>query len=615
MAEYRDNFDPTDDLDSITLRELEPMNSNPYVRISLDSLDSSSTAADRERRRRREAERIAEAERQKKAAKKRKQQESRQKSVEPSLHVIIERAPEDDLYADYGYSQPLPYASSDGRDGRDPWGYQQPERTERRDPYEARTERDAYRRQGTDSYDRSSNDLEQFASKFPSIPNNLMYGVDEPTIPSSPIPREQPSANQPGYQSQGAFGAAAEAYPFGGYVSQPLPMRQEPISAPEPTVRVEPQAPASAARTSQSDAPSGFIKRPWSESAFNEHTASAPSASAAAPPVATNNPRAAANAAAQSPTVNIPSVGVAPSAAAAAGRVESRPFNAAPAADPYASNRGMGSWKRSAADPARRDATNNPRTSPRPAPIPGTVQTTIRSDATSLNIPMPPQRQTNIQTYGAPLIDEAAVSESAMFDESPVSIADGMKHADKKRKRRRGIIIAIVAVLVAVAAAVAFLVYSGTLKLDSIVPGMAPAGQSSAAQGSSGSGQASSGAASSGRSSSSSSSSNADQSGTVIYEYTATTSDGVSYTVNDTVTFGADGKCQTTHMVVGFPDAAACDDFLANLERDYGSDYALDSHDGANATVTIDISSLKFDREEYEDALRYSVEDLTVLKK
>lgn len=611
MAEYRDNFDPTDDLDSITLRELEPMNSNPYVRISLDSLDSSSSAAERERRRRREAERMAEAERQKKAAKKRKQQESRQKSVEPSLHVIIERAPEDDLYGDYGYSQPVPYASSDGRDGRDPWGYQQPERVERRDPYEAHTERETYRRPGADVYDRSSNDLEQFASKFPSIPNNLMYGVDEPTIPSSPIPREQPSANQPGYQSQSAFGGAADAYPFGGYVSQPLPMRQEPIIAPEPTVRVEPQAPASSARASQPDAPSGFIKRPWSESAFNEHTASASSASAAAP-VATNNPRAAA----QSPTVSIPSVGATPAATASAGRVESRPFNAAPASDPYAGSRGMGSWKRSAADPARRDATNNPRAAARPTPTPGAVQTTIRSDAASLSIPMPPQRQTSIQTYGAPLIDDAAVSESAMFDESPVSIADGMKHADKKRKRRRGIIIAIVAVLVAAAAAVAFLVYSGTLKLDSIIPGMAPsAEQSSAAQGSSGSGQASSAAASSNRSSSSRSSSNADQSGTVIYEYTATTSDGVGYTVNDTVTFGADGKCQTTHMVVGFPDAAACDDFLANLERDYGSNYALDSHDGANATVTIDISSLKFDREEYEDALRYSVEDLTVLKK
>ena len=68
-------------------------------------------------------------------------------------------------------------------------------------------------------------------------------------------------------------------------------------------------------------------------------------------------------------------------------------------------------------------------------------------------------------------------------------------------------------------------------------------------------------------------------------------------------------------MVLGFPDEAACADFLENLQRDYGSAYALDSQEGANATVTIDITSLKLDREEYEDALRYSVEDLTVLKK
>lgn len=116
-------------------------------------------------------------------------------------------------------------------------------------------------------------------------------------------------------------------------------------------------------------------------------------------------------------------------------------------------------------------------------------------------------------------------------------------------------------------------------------------------------------------SASSRSSSDADQSGSVIYEYTATSSDGVAYTVNDTVTFNSEGKCQTTHMVLGFPNEEACSQFLEDLQRDYGSAYSLDSQDGANATVTIDISSLKFDREEYEDALRYSVEDLTVLKK
>lgn len=605
MAEYRDNFNTDEDLDSITLRELEPMNSNPYVRISLDSLDGAPSSAERERRQR-EAARRAEAERQKKA-KKRKQQESAQKKAEPSLHVIIERAPEDDLYGDYGYSQPVPYPASDAHESRDPWGYQRAERTVPQGSYDARSDAGAYRRPADDRYERSSADLEQFASKFPSIPSSLMYGVDEPSIPSPAAPHDAGMAQAPAYQPQSSYATMPDPYPFGGYVSQPVPVRQESARVPEPTVRVEAQG-------APDNSSSAFIKRPWSESAFNDHTAQASSPGATAP-VATNNPRAAASAAAKSPTVNIPSMAPAASAATAAGgRIESRPFNTAPAADPYAGSRGMGSWKRNAAEAAMRDTTNNPRANARAA-APVAAPSGVRPEAASVSIPMPKQ-QTTIQAYGTPLIDDNAMNESAMFDESPVSIADGMKSADKKRKRRRGIIIAIVAILVAAAAAVAFLVYSGTLKLDAIIPGMQPAQQSSA-QSSSGSPQAPGGAtsSSSGSSSVSRSSSNADQSGTVVYEYTATTSDGVAYKVNDTVTFNAEGKCQSTHMVLGFPDEAACADFLENLQRDYGSAYALDSQEGANATVTIDITSLKLDREEYEDALRYSVEDLTVLKK
>ena len=205
-----------------------------------------------------------------------------------------------------------------------------------------------------------------------------------------------------------------------------------------------------------------------------------------------------------------------------------------------------------------------------------------------------------------------------MFEEPPVSLVEGMKSAEGAHKRRRhglvvGLLITVIALLVAV---ICFLLFApNSIGLKNIFSGESGTQSSAVSSASSSSTQSSSAGSSSSSSRSSSSSSSANLSGTVIYEYTAFTSSNVEYKVHDTVTYGSDGKCLSTEMQLQFPDAEAADAFLANLSRDYGSAYTLDSSDGANATVTIDISSLKMDREEYEDALRYSVEDLVILKK
>ncbi len=68
-------------------------------------------------------------------------------------------------------------------------------------------------------------------------------------------------------------------------------------------------------------------------------------------------------------------------------------------------------------------------------------------------------------------------------------------------------------------------------------------------------------------------------------------------------------------MDMTFPDEASATAFVSNLARDYGSNFTLDQQNGANAVVTIDNSGLHLDRDEYENALRYSVDDLVILKK
>lgn len=68
-------------------------------------------------------------------------------------------------------------------------------------------------------------------------------------------------------------------------------------------------------------------------------------------------------------------------------------------------------------------------------------------------------------------------------------------------------------------------------------------------------------------------------------------------------------------MAMQFPTEEAAKDFTDSLARDLGAKYTLDSLNGANATVTVDNSGLGLDRQSYENALRYSVDDLVILKK
>ena len=81
------------------------------------------------------------------------------------------------------------------------------------------------------------------------------------------------------------------------------------------------------------------------------------------------------------------------------------------------------------------------------------------------------------------------------------------------------------------------------------------------------------------------------------------------------MTFDAEGACEFTTMEMEFPNDAACRAYVDVLSNDYGSKLTVDSMDGAKATVTIDNSSLHLDREEYENTLRYSVQDLVILRK
>lgn len=204
--------------------------------------------------------------------------------------------------------------------------------------------------------------------------------------------------------------------------------------------------------------------------------------------------------------------------------------------------------------------------------------------------------------------------EPSLFDQPPVPITEGMRTADSSHKKlRRVIIILIIVLLLGGGGTVGYLIYSGAIHPEDIVPTItievpAEDGDSSAGGDASGSSQGGSNAGSD-------ASTAAGDAGSVVYQYTALTSDGTAYTVEETATFSEEGYCEFTTMKMKFPDAEKAKAFTDNLARDYGSSFTLDSLDGANATVTIDNSSLKLDRERYEESLRYSVEDLVILKK
>ena len=100
---------------------------------------------------------------------------------------------------------------------------------------------------------------------------------------------------------------------------------------------------------------------------------------------------------------------------------------------------------------------------------------------------------------------------------------------------------------------------------------------------------------------------------TCIYRYEAVTANDAPYSVNDTVTFGEDGNCLATEMQLTFSDEASLQAYLNNLERDYEEGYSLLAQEGSTATVKVDVSNLRFDAQEYTDALLYSVDDLALI--
>lgn len=220
-----------------------------------------------------------------------------------------------------------------------------------------------------------------------------------------------------------------------------------------------------------------------------------------------------------------------------------------------------------------------------------------------------------------PLVDSEAAEESTLFDKPPVSIEEGMRKSTSGRKKRRRVII-ILAILIVLlgGGAAAYLILSeqGVVPRISIETATVPV----TSQDSSNGGNAN--AANASNSSAASSATDpgttpdtpagGDLSGTVVYQYTANTASGVEYKVEETVTFQANGDCQSSTMNMTFPDAASAKTFTDNLARDYGTSFKLDSLNGNNAVVTIDNSGLHLTRDEYENALRYSVSDLVVNK-
>ncbi len=215
-------------------------------------------------------------------------------------------------------------------------------------------------------------------------------------------------------------------------------------------------------------------------------------------------------------------------------------------------------------------------------------------------------------TPGKPLLDPHAIEESTIFDEPPVPIHEGMKDADKSRSKGRTLI--IVFLLLVIAALVGgFIFFSshGSITIPEI-------NITTTDRGTSGSSDESGSSSTSDQSSASGEDGNAAPvtgAGTVTYKYTAKTPGGVEYNVEESTTFDAQGNCTFTTMKMQFPSDAAAKDFTDDLARDLGSKYTLDSLNGANATVTVDNSALGLNREDYENALRYSVDDLVILKK
>lgn len=236
---------------------------------------------------------------------------------------------------------------------------------------------------------------------------------------------------------------------------------------------------------------------------------------------------------------------------------------------------------------------------------------------------------------GAPLLDHNAIEQTTLFDQPPQSIKEGMKGVSKAHaKKRKIILIAAIALVVVGAALAVFFIFgpgasgiseedgdggSAQQSLGSIFGNSSSASSSGASGSNSGNtssagGNGNSGTGSSG-SSASGSSGQGSQAGVVVYQYTAKLPSGVTYTAEETVTFNDAGEGEFVTTKMEFPTAEDCQAYTESQKKDYGSNYTIDAIDGATATVTVNISGLHQDREQYEMSLRSSVEDLVVLKK
>lgn len=105
-----------------------------------------------------------------------------------------------------------------------------------------------------------------------------------------------------------------------------------------------------------------------------------------------------------------------------------------------------------------------------------------------------------------------------------------------------------------------------------------------------------------------------DCSGTVVYRYVTDNATGADCTITETVTFGQSGLCETSSMEVRLADEGSAQVFAQAMQRDYGPG-AVVSVDGTTVRAELAIGSNALDREAYEDALRASVRDLTIVKK
>lgn len=211
-----------------------------------------------------------------------------------------------------------------------------------------------------------------------------------------------------------------------------------------------------------------------------------------------------------------------------------------------------------------------------------------------------------------PEIEAIGAGPSIMFDEPPSSIGESMRLAESEHRRGFAFKVAVGGAIGAAAVAVVALL-AFNLSFLTEAPEGADDGTPAVQQRQTTSDEALD--VSEARGGQGSRQPERDLSGTVVYRYTASGSDGEERPTVETVSFGRDGLCETSTIEVELSDAEAAQAFVEGLERDFGSAYREGSAEGATARATVDVSANRLDREAYEDELRVSVEDLAIVKK